>query len=73
MHRRDLLKLGASFADQISMLKALDTGTGAGHRFFRQVKSFTSGIYHATEIGQQELNKGGRVPVSFGCAHGTHA
>jgi len=59
-------------ADQVAMLKALDESAGAGHVFFRQVKSLTSKIYYATEIGTQELNKGGRVPASFGCAHGSH-
>jgi hypothetical protein len=58
--------------DQIAILKALDEGTGAGHTFFRQVKSLTSKIYYATEIGAQELNKGGRVPASFGCIHSSH-
>jgi hypothetical protein len=62
-----------SAADQIAMLKALDEGTGAGHSFFRQMKSLTAKIYYATEIGTRELNKGGRVPASFGCAHGSHA
>jgi hypothetical protein len=60
-------------ADQVAMLTALDEGTGAGHSFFRQIKSLTSKIYYATEIGTQELNKGGRVPASFGCVHGSHA
>jgi gluconate 2-dehydrogenase gamma chain len=60
-------------ADQLMMLKALDEGSGAGHSFFRQIKSLTSRIYYATEIGTQELNKGGRVPASFGCVHGSHA
>ena len=60
-------------ADQVAMLKALDEGSGPGHAFFRQVKSLTSRIYYATEIGNQELNKGGRVPASFGCSHTSHA
>jgi gluconate 2-dehydrogenase gamma chain len=60
-------------AGQVAMLTALDEGTGAGHSFFRQIKSLTSKIYYATEIGTQELNKGGRVPASFGCGHGSHA
>lgn len=60
-------------ADQVAMLTALDEGAGAGHGFFRQVKSLTSKIYYATEIGTRELNKGGRVPASFGCAHDSHA
>jgi gluconate 2-dehydrogenase gamma chain len=60
-------------ADQVAMLQALDEGSGAGHSFFRQIKSLTSKIYYATEIGTQELNKGGRVPASFACVHGSHA
>lgn len=59
-------------AEQIAILKSLDEGTGAGHTFFRQVKSLTARIYYATEIGFQELNKGGRVPATFGCAHSSH-
>ncbi len=59
-------------ADQVAMLKALDEGTGPGHAFFQQVKSLTSKIYYATEIGFQELNKGGRVPASFSCSHVSH-
>jgi hypothetical protein len=60
-------------ADQVALLKALDEGTGAGHSFFRKIKSLTTRIYYATEIGTQELNKGGRAPASFGCVHGSHA
>ncbi len=41
--------------------------------FFRRAKSMTAGIYYNTQIGFQELNKGGRVPSTFGCAHETHA
>jgi hypothetical protein len=59
-------------ADQIEMLKALDEGSGPGHAFFRQLKSLTSRIYYSTEIGYRELNKGGRVPASFGCDHASH-
>jgi len=60
-------------AGQVAMLKTLDEGAAAGHSFFRQIKSLTSRIYYATEIGTRELNKGRRVPASFGCAHGSHA
>jgi len=59
-------------AEQMAMLKTFDEGAGPGHAFFGQIKSLTAKIYYATEIGFQELNKGGRVPASFGCAHGSH-
>jgi Gluconate 2-dehydrogenase subunit 3 len=59
-------------AEQIEVLKALDEGKGPGHAFFREIKSLTSRIYYATGIGYQELNKGGRVPASFGCDHASH-
>lgn len=60
-------------AEQTAMLEALDQGSGAGRNFFRQVKTLTSRIYYNTQIGYQELNKGGRVPASFGCKHSEHA
>ncbi len=60
-------------ADQIAMLHMLDAGSGPGHDFFREAKSLTARIYYATEIGYQELNKGGRVPATFGCEHASHA
>jgi hypothetical protein len=58
---------------QIAMLKAMESNAGPGHDFFRAVKSATSGIYYNTQIGYQELNKGGRVPASYGCSHDKHA
>lgn len=60
-------------ADQIAMLKSLDEGSGPGHAFFREAKGLTARIYYATEIGFEELNKGGRVPATFGCDHASHA
>lgn len=63
-------------ADQIAILKTLDaaqaSGTAPGSAFFRQMKSLTSKIYYATEIGYRELNKGGRVPATFACDHASH-
>jgi hypothetical protein len=59
--------------DQTAMLRSFDEGSGAGHAFFRDTKSLTARIYYATEIGYQELNKGGRVPATFGCEHSSHA
>jgi hypothetical protein len=58
---------------QVGMLTALDEGEGPGHDFFRRAKSLISRIYYSTEIGYRELNKGGRVPSTFGCRHGSHA
>ena len=37
--------------------------------FFRQVKSLTARICYATKIGFKDMNKGGRVPSTFGCTH----
>jgi hypothetical protein len=64
--------LRCSPAEQTAILHELDEGAGPGHAFFRQAKSLTAKIYYATEIGNQELNKGGRVPVTFGCEHAPH-
>ncbi len=55
---------------QIAILTDLDK---SNDRFFRQAKTMTSRIYYATSTGYQELNKGGRVPSSFGCKHPEHA
>ena len=62
-----------SGAEQTAMLTALDQGSGPGHNFFAQAKELTRQIYYATEIGYRELNKGGRVPATFGCDHSSHA
>lgn len=57
-------------AQQTAMLAELEA---SHNEFFRRAKSMTAGIYYNTQIGYQELNKGGRVPSTFGCAHETHA
>ncbi len=62
-----------SAADQTAMLTTFDQGAGPGKKFFAQVKSLTAKIYYNTEIGYRELNKGGRVPSTFGCDHASHA
>ncbi|WP_155121334.1 gluconate 2-dehydrogenase subunit 3 family protein [Bryobacter aggregatus] len=68
-YKKTFLNLGAD--DQIKVLQLLDSdneaGVAEGHRFFRMVKSMVSRIYYNTEIGYKELNKGGRVPASYGC------
>ena len=54
---------------QTSLLGQLADGTAPDVvvEFFEQVKSLTSRIYYATQIGFRELNKGGRVPATFAC------
>jgi hypothetical protein len=47
----------------------LDIDLAPGARFFRQMKGLTVAGYYTTEIGINELNKGGRVPAGFGCRH----
>jgi hypothetical protein len=36
-----------------------------GAAFVQLAKSWTAKIYYSTEIGNQELNKGGRVPANY--------
>jgi len=66
-----------SAAQQTAILEMLDTGAdpvnGPGHKFFQMLKGMTARIYYSTEIGFKELNKGGRVPATFGCQHPEHA
>ena len=63
--------------EQTAMLTALsdgkDEGLAPGIQFFRVAKGWTSNIYYRTSIGFQEMNKGGRVPKSYGCTHPEHA
>jgi Gluconate 2-dehydrogenase subunit 3 len=111
MHRRDILKLAASWAQQAAeadwkpaffddhqnetvvaltelIIPATNTtGAKAAHvnryidLFLRdgeptQPASFMAGLNWLdghTQIGFQELNKGGRVPATFGCSHESHA
>ncbi len=66
-----------STAQQTAILETLDAGTdpdsGPGHKFFQTLKGMTAQVYYATQIGFNELNKGGRVPATFGCKHPEHA
>ncbi len=74
-HQKPFVKLTA--AQQTALLEKLDGATGEalqpGAEFFRHAKQMTARIYYSTQIGFQELNKGGRVPASFGCKHPEHA
>ena len=58
-------------ADQLAILKSLEAGNSpelkAGNEFFRDVKGLTVMGYYTSREGIAELNKGGRVPRSFGC------
>ena len=65
--------LHCSAAEQSSILTAMEQSSGPGKKFFDQAKSLTARIYYNTEIGYRELNKGGRVPATFGCTHTSHA
>lgn len=73
-HRRPFLRLAKE--RQTAILTALDSGSEPdlepGRRFFRQMKSLAARVYYATEIGFKELNKGGRVPATFGCRDPEH-
>ncbi len=64
-------------AEQSTIVAELDATEAPelqkGNQFFRMAKSMTSRIYYATAIGYNELNKGGRVPKTFGCDHSGHA
>jgi hypothetical protein len=69
--------ISATADQQTGMLKTLDAneepGVEPGYRFFRMAKSMTAMVYYNTEAGYREMNKGGRVPASFGCHHTEHA
>lgn len=71
-HQAPFVRLSA--AQQTELLKSLDRTQQAdlkpGAEFFRQIKQLTVQGYYTSKIGIDELNKGGRVPGSFGCSHG---
>jgi hypothetical protein len=68
---------GCTPAQQVAILQTLDAGTdpdiAPGHEFFQMFKGATAEVYYATQIGFNELNKGGRVPATFACQHPEHA
>jgi hypothetical protein len=74
-HGKPFVKLTP--AQQIAIVEAFDQNQepdmAPGNRFFRLAKQWTSRVYYATQIGFNELNKGGRVPAKIGCEHGGHA
>jgi hypothetical protein len=62
-------KFGSPFvrcskSQQTEVLTEMDA---SNHEFFRMAKRMIAQIYYNTAIGYRELNKGGRVPRTFGC------
>lgn len=70
-HGHPFVKLTS--AQQNTVLQTLEATAGPGLEFFRRAKAMTANIYYKTQIGYQELNKGGRVPAHYGCQHPKHA
>jgi hypothetical protein len=75
-HEKPFVRLTAD--QQTAMLRGLDGATDTslkpGVDFFNDLKRLTVSGYYTTKIGIDELNKGGRVPATFGCTHnGRHA
>ncbi len=68
-----------SASQQTNILKSLDSNPGSspelkpGAAFFREIKRRTVSGYYSSKAGYAELNKGGRVPASFGCTHSGHS
>ncbi len=62
-------------AQQTALLASLDPAGSPtedlrpGVRFFEDLKRRTVAGYYTSKIGVEELNKGGRVPASYGCTH----
>lgn len=54
---------------QTAMLTEMSATPGPGQDFFRLAKAMIVDIYYKTPAGFRELNKGVRVPQSFGCTH----
>jgi hypothetical protein len=52
--------------------KTLEALEAANDPFFRYVKGLTTELYYATKAGFTEMNKGGRVPDTFGCPDAGH-
>jgi len=71
--------VGCTAGQQTKILESIDpdrqppADLGAGTQFFRDIKGRTVAGYYSSKIGFDELNKGGRVPSTFGCQHGGHS
>jgi len=76
LHRAPFVN--CSQEEQIALLDSLDPSRKPpedlreGARFFQDIKRRTVSGYYTSKIGYEELNKGGRVPASFGCPHEAH-
>ena len=75
LRRHGAMFLRCTPAQQTALLSSLDpAGQPAadlrpGVRFFQDLKRRTVAGYYTSKIGVDELNKGGRVPSSYGCSH----
>jgi glucoside 3-dehydrogenase (cytochrome c) hitch-hiker subunit len=49
----------------VHLYESQDPELRTGAAFVQLAKSWTAKIYYSSEIGNQELNKGGRVPSSY--------
>lgn len=49
----------------VHLYESQDPELKTGAAFVQLAKSWTAKIYYSTEIGNQELNKGGRVPRNY--------
>ena len=58
-----------SVPDQLRLVSALhdstDMNENTGRQFVHSMKTWTARIYYSTQIGEQELNKDGRVPATY--------
>jgi Gluconate 2-dehydrogenase subunit 3 len=69
MQRNGKVFIDSPPGEQTKTLEALEAKK---EPFFGYVKGFTTQIYYATKPGFLELNKGGRVPDTFGCTDAEH-
>lgn len=49
----------------VALWDTSDPDLQPGRLFIQEMKDWTAKIYYSTEVGQKELNKGGRVPSSY--------
>lgn len=49
----------------LQLLDSTEESLRPGHEFVLSMKRWTATIYYSTQAGQQELNKGGRVPAHY--------
>jgi hypothetical protein len=54
----------------LSLCESAEPDLKTGTEFVQLAKTWTARIYYSTQIGEQELNKGGRVPPKYAGACG---